>query len=134
MCPNVRAGWLFVAGSWLTLRRRPSSAHETIGFPGFPAYAAAKGGIGALVRQSAVEYGGRIRFNSVLPGAVVTALWSEVSEVSEECKAQAAVRTPRQAPAPEDVAAVAFRATEDASFATGQNLFVDGGRSATSQE
>ena len=33
-----------------------SSVHAAIGFKGFPAYAAAKGGIDALVRQLAVEY------------------------------------------------------------------------------
>ncbi|MET7653945.1 MULTISPECIES: SDR family NAD(P)-dependent oxidoreductase [unclassified Streptomyces] len=110
-----------------------SSVHAAIGFKGFPAYAAAKGGIDALVRQLAVEYGGRIRFNSVLPGAVVTALWAEVPE---EYKAQTAARTPvGRLGVPEDIAAaVAFLASEDAAFVTGQNLLVDGGRSISSQE
>ncbi|MEU1276123.1 SDR family NAD(P)-dependent oxidoreductase [Streptomyces sp. NPDC005799] len=110
-----------------------SSVHAAIGFRGFPAYAAAKGGIDALVRQLAVEYGGQIRFNSVLPGAVVTALWSEVPE---EYKARTAARTPvGRLGVPEDIAAaVAFLASEDASFVTGQNLVVDGGRSISSQE
>lgn len=110
-----------------------SSVHSVIGFRGFPAYAAAKGGIDALVRQLAVEYGGRIRFNSVLPGAVVTALWAEAPE---EYKAQTAARTPvGRLGVPEDIAAaVAFLASEDAAFVTGQNLLVDGGRSISSQE
>ena len=110
-----------------------SSVHAAIGFKGFPAYAAAKGGIDALVRQLAVEYGGQIRFNAVLPGAVVTALWAEVPE---EYKAQTAARTPvGRLGVPEDIAAaVAFLASEDAAFVTGQNLLVDGGRSISSQE
>ncbi|MFF0013244.1 SDR family NAD(P)-dependent oxidoreductase [Streptomyces sp. NPDC005374] len=110
-----------------------SSVHAAIGFKGFPAYAAAKGGIDALVRQLAVEYGGRIRFNSVLPGAVVTALWADTPE---EYKAQTAARTPvGRLGVPEDIAAaVAFLASEDAAFVTGQNLLVDGGRSISSQE
>ncbi|BBC29517.1 Short-chain dehydrogenase [Streptomyces graminofaciens] len=110
-----------------------SSVHAAIGFKGFPAYAAAKGGIDALVRQLAVEYGGRIRFNSVLPGAVVTALWADAPA---EYKAQTIARTPvGRLGAPEDIAAaVAYLASEDASFVTGQNLLVDGGRSISSQE
>ncbi|MBC9730656.1 SDR family NAD(P)-dependent oxidoreductase [Streptomyces sp. TRM68367] len=110
-----------------------SSVHAAIGFKGFPAYAAAKGGIGALVRQLAVEYGGEIRFNSVLPGAVVTALWAHTPPESQ-------ARTAACAPvgrlgSPEDIAAaVAFFASDDASFVTGQNLLVDGGRSISSQE
>lgn len=110
-----------------------SSVHAVIGFKGFPAYAAAKGGIDALVRQFAVEYAGQIRFNAVLPGAVATALWAEVPP---EYKAQTIARTPvGRLGAPEDIAAaVAFLASEDASFVTGQNLLVDGGRSISSQE
>jgi NAD(P)-dependent dehydrogenase (short-subunit alcohol dehydrogenase family) len=110
-----------------------SSVHAVIGFRGFPAYAAAKGGIDALVRQLAVEYAGQIRFNAVLPGAVATALWAETPP---EFKAQTIARTPvGRLGAPEDIAAaVAFLASEDASFVTGQNLLVDGGRSISSQE
>ncbi|MDX3452765.1 SDR family NAD(P)-dependent oxidoreductase [Streptomyces sp. ME02-8801-2C] len=110
-----------------------SSVHAAIGFRGYPAYAAAKGGIDALVRQLAVEYGGQIRFNAVLPGAVVTALWAGVPQ---DYKAQTVTRTPvGRLGVPEDIAAaVAFLASEDAAFVTGQNLLVDGGRSISSQE
>ncbi|TPQ21172.1 SDR family NAD(P)-dependent oxidoreductase [Streptomyces sporangiiformans] len=110
-----------------------SSIHAAIGFKGFPAYAAAKGGIGALVRQFAVEYGGEIRFNSVLPGSVVTALWARTPQGYRD---RTAARTPvGRLGTPEDIAAaVAFFASDDASFITGQNLLVDGGRSISSQE
>jgi NAD(P)-dependent dehydrogenase (short-subunit alcohol dehydrogenase family) len=110
-----------------------SSVHAAVGFKGFPAYAAAKGGIGALVRQLAVEYGGQIRFNAVLPGAVTTALWAETPP---EHKAQTIARTPvGRLGVPEDIAAaVAFLASEDAAFVTGQNLLVDGGRSISSHD
>lgn len=110
-----------------------SSVHAALGFSGYPAYAAAKGGIGALVRQLAVEYGGQVRFNAVLPGAVVTAPWAGVPA---EGRAQVASRTPvGRLGTPEDIAAaVAFLASEDASYITGQNLLVDGGRSITSHE
>ncbi|TLS48140.1 SDR family oxidoreductase [Streptomyces montanus] len=110
-----------------------SSVHAAIGFKGFPAYAAAKGGIGALVRQLAVEYGGRIRFNAVVPGAVDTALWAHVSP---ERRAKTIARTPAgRLGTPEDIAAaVALLASDDASFITGHNLLVDGGRSISSHE
>lgn len=53
-----------------------------------------------------------------------------------EYKAQTIARTPvGRLGAPEDIAAaVAFLASDDASFITGQNLLVDGGRSISSQE
>ncbi|MEV8566664.1 SDR family NAD(P)-dependent oxidoreductase [Streptomyces sp. NPDC051322] len=110
-----------------------SSVHAAIGFSGFPAYAAAKGGIGALVRQLAVEYGGRIRFNAVQPGAVVTGLWAQSTPQYRE---QTIARTPAgRLGVPEDIAAaVAFLASDDASFVTGQNLLVDGGRSISAHE
>ncbi|MFF7789938.1 SDR family oxidoreductase [Streptomyces sp. NPDC007991] len=110
-----------------------SSIHAALGFRGFPAYAAAKGGIDALVRQLAVEYGGQVRFNSILPGAVVTPLWGQVDP---EYRARTSARTPvGRLGTPEDIAAaVAFFASDDASFITGQNLLVDGGRSISSQE
>lgn len=110
-----------------------SSIHAAVGFRGNPAYAAAKGGIGSLVRQLAVEYGGEIRFNAILPGAVVTALWADSPD---DYKALTAARTPvGRLGTPEDIAAsVAFFASDDAAFITGQNLLVDGGRSINSHE
>ena len=109
------------------------SVHAVLGFSGFPAYAAAKGGVSALVRQLAVEYAGRIRFNAVVPGAVETGLWTDAPD---EYRAQTAARTPvGRLGEPEDIAAaVAFLGSDDASFITGQNLVVDGGRSISSQE
>jgi len=110
-----------------------SSVHAVLGFRGFPAYAAAKGGIGALVRQLAVEYGGRVRFNAVLPGAVETGLWADAPP---EARAKTIARTPAgRLGEPADIAAaVAFLGSDDAAFITGQNLVVDGGRSISAQE
>ncbi|MFJ6737527.1 SDR family NAD(P)-dependent oxidoreductase [Streptomyces sp. NPDC091279] len=109
------------------------SVHAVLGFKGFPAYAAAKGGVSALVRQLAVEYAGRVRFNAVLPGAVETGLWTDAPD---EYRVRTAARTPvGRLGEPEDIAAaVAFLGSADASFITGQNLVVDGGRSISSQE
>lgn len=48
-----------------------SSVHAVIGLPGHAAYAAAKGALGSLGRQLAVEYGPDLRANTVLPGPVL---------------------------------------------------------------
>lgn len=103
-----------------------SSVHADFGLPGYPAYAASKGGMCALVRQFAVEYGPDVRFNSVLPGPIDTSRWDEASEEDRAMSARATAldRLGR----PEEVAtAVAFLASDDASYITGGNLVVDGG-------
>ncbi|MBT2469164.1 SDR family oxidoreductase [Streptomyces sp. ISL-66] len=103
-----------------------SSVHADFGLPGYPAYAAAKGGMCALVRQFAVEYGPEVRFNSVLPGPILTDVWNDVDE--EGRRLSAAATALGRLGRPEEVAsAVAFLASADAAYITGTNLVVDGG-------
>jgi NAD(P)-dependent dehydrogenase (short-subunit alcohol dehydrogenase family) len=103
-----------------------SSVHARVGFPSHPAYAAAKGGICALVRQLAVEYGPEVRVNVVLPGSIETRIWDGQSAAE---RAAAIARAPlgRMGWPEEVAAAIAFLASEDASFVTGAELVVDGG-------
>ncbi|WP_067564473.1 SDR family NAD(P)-dependent oxidoreductase [Nocardia acidivorans] len=104
-----------------------SSVHAQFGLPGYPVYAAAKGGLTALVRQLAVEYGSaRVRFNAILPGPILTPVWDDVD--AEGLRMSARATALDRLGAPEEVAAaVAFLASDDASFITGTNLVVDGG-------
>jgi NAD(P)-dependent dehydrogenase (short-subunit alcohol dehydrogenase family) len=103
-----------------------SSVHALFGLPGHPAYAASKGAICALVRQLAVEYGPAVRVNAVLPGPIRTQLWDDVEPSGIEA-AERATALNRLGTAAEVASAVAFLASDDASYITGANLLVDGG-------
>ncbi|MFG2504743.1 SDR family NAD(P)-dependent oxidoreductase [Streptomyces rubiginosohelvolus] len=103
-----------------------SSVHAHFGLPGYPAYAASKGGACALMRQLAVEYGPDVRFNSVLPGPIFTEVWDTVSEEDRRISADATALG-RLGAADEVASAVAFLASSDAAYITGTELVVDGG-------
>lgn len=104
-----------------------SSVIGFLGNGGQVNYGAAKAGLTGLTKSMARELAPRtVTVNAVAPGYIVTDMTSELSEdVQEAIKAQVPLGTLGQ---PEDVAAcVAFLASEESRYLTGQTLHVNGG-------
>ncbi|MBD5228400.1 MAG: SDR family oxidoreductase [Bacteroidales bacterium] len=109
-------------GSIITI----SSTVGTNGLPKYSEYSAAKGGIISFTKAIAMELGEyNIRVNCITPGIV------ERSSISEDRMAQLEkTNWLRSYDKPEDIASMAaYLLSDEASFITGQNFIVDGGRS-----
>ena len=104
-----------------------SSVTGLVGNPGQANYAAAKAGMVGMTKTLAKELGSKgITANVVAPGFIETDM---TEAMSSEILAEAAKRLPlRRLGRPEEIAhAVAYLASEDAGYVTGQVLTVDGG-------
>jgi NAD(P)-dependent dehydrogenase (short-subunit alcohol dehydrogenase family) len=96
-------------------------------------YTASKGGVLAMSRELGVQFARQgIRVNALCPGPVNTPLLRELFAKDEERAQRRLVHIPkgRFAEPEELAAAVAFLASDDASFITGSTFLVDGGISA----
>ncbi|WP_243356114.1 SDR family NAD(P)-dependent oxidoreductase [Bacillus litorisediminis] len=103
------------------------SIHGVVGKAGVGAYSAAKGGVKLLTQSATAEYASKgIRINNVNPGYIDTPL---LADLPEEMRQELIRLHPiGRLGKPEEVAkAVAFLASDDASFITGASLLVDGG-------
>jgi 3-oxoacyl-[acyl-carrier protein] reductase len=96
-------------------------------------YSAAKAGIEGLTRTLAIELGPfGINVNAIAPGFIETAMTEQIAARTgvsyDEVKQAAAARVSlRRTGKPDDIAAaVAYLASEDASYLTGQVMFIRG--------
>jgi len=93
-------------------------------------YTASKGGVLAMSRELGVQFARQgIRVNALCPGPVNTPLLRELFAADPERAARRLVHVPvgRFAEPEEIAAAVAFLASDDASFITASQFLVDGG-------
>lgn len=110
------------------------SSRSALGNRGQANYAAAKAGVQGLTATLAIELGPfNITVNAVAPGYIATAMTAATAErggsTADEHQRAAAERTPlRRVGKPEEVAAaIAFLASDDASYVSGQTLYINGG-------
>ncbi|MBF5045834.1 SDR family oxidoreductase [Aggregicoccus sp. 17bor-14] len=137
---NVK-GTLFTVQKALPLMRAGSaivitgSIAASKGLPAFSVYAASKAALRSFARSWATDLKGRdIRVNVVAPGTVVTPAYrselglddAQLAGFVEQAAASTALGRTGQ---PEEIAAaMSFLASDEASFITGTELFVDGGQ------
>ncbi|MGV3618911.1 MAG: SDR family NAD(P)-dependent oxidoreductase [Fimbriimonas sp.] len=103
-----------------------SSIHALETTPLVASYAAAKTALLSLTRSSSLEGKPKgIRVNAILPGAIDTPMLWENPNIRSGVESV----DPKDVGKPEDVAAtIAFLASDEAAFVTGEAMRVDGGR------
>ena len=108
-----------------------SSVNAVLTIPTLLAYNISKGGINQMTRNTAIALAKhKIRVCAIGPGTILTELARNAVWKNEESRRMILSRTPiGRAGEPEEVASVAaFLASDDASYITGETIYVDGGR------
>jgi glucose 1-dehydrogenase len=109
-----------------------ASINSVVAIPNQTPYAVSKGGLAQLTRVMAIALAPLgVRVNAVGPGSIMTELLAGIA-TDREAKRRLLSRTPLgRIGTPAEVAAVvAFLASDDASYITGEIVYVDGGRLA----
>jgi NAD(P)-dependent dehydrogenase (short-subunit alcohol dehydrogenase family) len=121
--PHMIAGGM--GGSFISI----SSYAGSLGVPGLPAYSASKGGLEALTRQIAAEYGHYgIRANTLVLGSIHVPRNDSIHGDPAKAELSRRGRMIARVGTPDDVgAAVAYLASDEAGFITGASIPVDGG-------
>ena len=109
-----------------------SSINEDVAIPDYLAYTVSKGGMRQMTRAMALELAPRgIRVNAIGPGSIKTNMLEGVAgDKSAHEKIMARTPMGRIGNSDEVAGVAAFLASEDASYITGQTIYVDGGRLA----
>jgi NAD(P)-dependent dehydrogenase (short-subunit alcohol dehydrogenase family) len=108
-----------------------SSVNGFMAIPNIASYNVSKGGINQLTRVMALALADKgIRVNAIAPGTIATELAAKAVLTSEEAKKRIMSRTPmKRLGEPAEIAdAVAYLASDAASYITGEILVADGGR------
>lgn len=109
-----------------------SSINASVAIANQTPYCVSKGGLSQLTKVMALALAPHgIRVNAIGPGSIMTAMMATVA-TDREAKRRVLSRTPLgRIGEPEEIASVAaFLASDDASYITGQVIYVDGGRLA----
>ncbi len=107
-----------------------SSVNAVLAIANQVPYSVSKGGINQLTKVMALSLATHgIRVNAIGPGSIMTEMLAAVAN-DEAAKRKVLSRTPMgRIGDPEEVASIAaFLCSEDASYVTGQCIYVDGGR------
>ena len=110
-----------------------SSVNAQLAIPNQVPYVVSKGGVNQLTKVMAISLAPHgVRVNGIGPGTILTELAKKAVLASPEARHTILSRTPMgRCGEPEEVASIAaFLASDDASYMTGQTLYVDGGRLA----
>jgi glucose 1-dehydrogenase len=109
-----------------------SSINAAVAIPNQAPYCVSKGGLSQLTKVMALAlapYG--IRVNAIGPGSIMTQMMATIA-TDREAKRRVLTRTPlgRIGESDEVAAVAAFLASSEASYVTGEVIYVDGGRLA----